>query len=199
MRIGCQRIVFRGRDLLQVGLLLPALVSHYRVGGKVAESLALLGGEGRDAAHQVGQRQHIDQPQQVADGDLRKLQAQSLGVDDPQAEQPLADGLAAPAPFEDHAVGQREKEVERHRERRGPVPADGAERLADLAEQIAARGDCREIHGPGQGAGSGRGQLIGEDHAFRRLDGKRPHSRPASQRKAVRAASSHTPKPIFNA
>ena len=64
----------------------------------------------RDAADQVERRQQIHRAQQVADHDLAEAQPQALLVHDAQAQQPLAEGLAAPAPLQQDAVADRDGE-----------------------------------------------------------------------------------------
>jgi hypothetical protein len=58
----------------------------------------------RQSAHEIKRRQHVHKTQQIANDDLAELQPQSVGVHDAQAQQPLADGLTAPAPFAKKSV-----------------------------------------------------------------------------------------------
>ena len=104
VRLRQQRIVFRGRDPLQVGRLASALARHDGIGGHVAQALRVAAEDRGQPAHQVEQREHIHQAQQIAQRDLRELQAQSVDVDDAQSEEALADGLAAPAPLQQDGV-----------------------------------------------------------------------------------------------
>jgi hypothetical protein len=76
--IGEQGVVARGSDLVEVRLLAAALMRDYGIRSKVSQSLAVAAHEAGDSAHQVEERQGVDRTEQIAQGDLRQLQTQTL-------------------------------------------------------------------------------------------------------------------------
>ena len=101
MRILPERVVFAGEQLVEVGLGHARIADDHGVGGDVAQPLASGVEPAGQPADKIKRRQRIHKPQQVAHDDLVELQPHPFHVHHAQAEQPLADGLAAPGPFQE--------------------------------------------------------------------------------------------------
>ena len=96
---------FRRRELFDIRRDPTLLARYHRACGQIAQSLIFFAIEERcGSTDQIKKRKTVDQSQQIADDDLRKLQTQALGIDHAQLEEALADGLATPSPLEHDAV-----------------------------------------------------------------------------------------------
>src|SRR5262249_5431401 len=140
------------------------------IGGDVADALAVAVQECGDAADQIERRENVDYADEIPQNDLRKLQAQALGVDHADIEEALANGLATPAPFEDDAVSDRNDEIENHAESGGEIGAKDAGGLGDFAGGAARESNCGGVDRPRESASNWSGERVGEDDAFGSLD-----------------------------
>ena len=157
------------------------------------------GYQGSDAAHQIGQRQHVDEPQEVANGDLEELQPQALRIDHAQGQTGAcrwsARASAIRAPCRSQARGRSRARAKVRMPNRGRwlrrfgqlcredsrAVATAAKSTSHASARTAGVASSKENTTPS-------GVSIASDL----------HSRPAHPRKAVRAVSSHTPNPILS-
>ena len=162
MRILPERVVFAGEQLVEVRLGHTRVPDDHGVGGDVAEALAAGVEPASQAADKIKRRQRIHKPQQVAHDNLVELQPHPLHVHHAQAEQPLADGLAAPGPLQKNSVADADDKITDHVERDGKIPIDQPEQIQAGPEDGHHRADAKLVNEPREEPGHRSGQPLRE-------------------------------------
>ncbi len=196
-----QRVVFSAQEFVEVGSGMCGDSNDYGSCGEIAQALAVAAKDAGDPPDEIEGGQGIDDAEQVADDDLRGLQAEAAGIHHAEIEQALADGLTAPDPFGGGSVDQSEREIQDDVHRAGHIFAKKSERAEELLQYGIEHGDDREIDGEGQHPAEGSGQRESELDAFRGTDDERIHFEsgvePARAKKSVSSKASTRPKAIF--
>ena len=122
-----QRIEFAGEQLVQVRFENSRLADDDCISGDVAEPLAFGMKPASGSSDGIEEGQHIDETEKVASDDLVELKAQTFGIDNPQAKESFADGLAAPAPFASDAVADADDEIRNNGEGRAETGTNETE------------------------------------------------------------------------
>ena len=125
---GCRR-----GSLATTPVALPTtswLDDHERSGSNVAETLAARGRTDRDRADHVGEREPVDEADQVADRRSSSVDRAALFGDDAQAVETLARCTSSPHGLEDREVPEDEKE---HQDGPNCGSETASERVAGLA------------------------------------------------------------------
>ena len=133
MRIVSQRIIFAGKQLVDVGLGYSWIAHNNGISGNISEALAGWMDKASDAADKVKAGQRIYKTNEVAGNDLIELQSHSLGVHDPEAEKLFTKGLAAPKPFEEDAIPNADDEKSQSVKGRRQVGVKDLEKEKELA------------------------------------------------------------------
>jgi hypothetical protein len=105
---------------------------HHRAGGEIAQALLVAAENTSDSAHQVQERQTVDETHEVPNHHLAGLQAHSPRIHNPQCHQSFTDGLAVPQPFRERAVNQINHEKQDHLDALGNILSEDLEGCQDL-------------------------------------------------------------------
>src|SRR6185369_10159409 len=144
VRILAQRIEFSGEKLVDVGFDDAGNADDDRIGGDIAEALATRIEPAGQTADEIKHRQRVDEPEQVTDDDLVKLEAEAFGIDDAQAAQHFAEGLSAQAPFEGDPVTDADDKIGEDTEGRCQAGAENLQESEQLADDHGQGGHASQ-------------------------------------------------------
>src|SRR5207344_585348 len=95
--------------------------NHDCVGSDITQALPAWTCQAGHSTRQIKGWQHIYESEQVSKNNLGEPQTQPLGVDYPQAQNTLSDGLATPVPLQQDSIADRNQEIGEDREGCGKI------------------------------------------------------------------------------